>query len=80
MGIKGEMRIRMNKTETVVIDGREQKLLPCPFCGSAAKIQPWHGGGPRKRLISCTGEFCAASPSVAGSTRMNAAKIWNTRV
>src|SRR5690348_6404185 len=39
---------------------REQ-LLPCPFCGAAPIVQPWHGGGPRKRMIYCDNDDCMLS-------------------
>ncbi len=55
-------------------------LLPCPFCGIIPIIEPWHGGGPLKRLISCVNEDCGVGPSVSGATRMKAIAKWNTRM
>jgi Restriction alleviation protein Lar len=63
----------------------EQKVLnesqakPCPFCGSQPIIEPWHGGGPQKRMISCDDVSCSVSPSVTGSTRKRALEAWNYR-
>lgn len=56
----------------------EPDALPCPFCGGPAEIQLWHGGGPQKRLISCSDD-CAVAPSVTGETRKVALTLWNTR-
>jgi Restriction alleviation protein Lar len=52
---------------------------PCPFCGHSPQIEPWHGGGPRKRLISCSNDECSVSPQVSGSTRTRALELWNRR-
>jgi hypothetical protein len=52
---------------------------PCPFCGYQPTIQPWHGGGPLKRLIECANEDCAVAPSVCGSRRGVAVARWNRR-
>lgn len=53
--------------------------LPCPFCGEIPLVQPWHGGGKRKRMISCEGEYCDVRPSVTGSDRRRALEKWNRR-
>jgi hypothetical protein len=59
-------------------------LKPCPFCGSKAEMQPWHGGGPQKKLISCSNtegrNLCHVGPQVTGETTRQAAARWNYRV
>ncbi|GAA5627493.1 hypothetical protein Brsp05_02784 [Brucella sp. NBRC 12953] len=55
------------------------ELKPCPFCGAAAEMQPWHGGAPTKQLISCSDDQCDVGPSVTGETPEEAATRWNTR-
>lgn len=75
----------MSSEETRLILAKGEKLLSkrdamgCPFCGAQPTIQPWHGGGPRKRLVSCSSEDCHINPSVTGSTPFQARKRWNTR-
>lgn len=57
------------------------QMLPCPFCGAAAEIEPWHGGAPTKIMISCSdGEYnCDICPTVVGETREEAISRWNMR-
>jgi len=51
---------------------------PCPSCGEQPIIGYWHaGGGPRKLLINC-GNGCWAGRAVAGKTKAEALKHWNT--
>lgn len=76
--------IKLNREPVV-----EPEALPCPFCGAPAQIEYWHGGGPNKRMISCSGQgdtlmrdrpiTCEVSPGVAGETRAIALRRWNTR-
>ena len=57
----------------------ELKPLGCPFCGSTPEIEPWHGGGPRKRMVSCIDDYCDVAPMVTGSTISRAIRAWNRR-
>jgi hypothetical protein len=54
-------------------------MLTCPFCGSPAQIRYWHGGGPRKRCVECSNEYCYVGPSVCGPTEDKAIDRWNMR-
>jgi hypothetical protein len=57
----------------------KERIKPCPFCGSQPKIQPWHGGGPRKRLIGCDNDACLVMPACCGTTERRAIENWNYR-
>ena len=56
-------------------------LPKCPFCGSAAQVEFWHGGRPSKRMISCSGNVaeCEVSPGVTGQTLKEARDRWSRR-
>lgn len=54
-------------------------LRVCPFCGEYPFVRTWHGGGPRKRLITCGNDWCDVGPGVTGSTIGKAVRSWNER-
>lgn len=54
-------------------------LTRCPFCGASPEIEFWHGGGPQKRLISCSNVDCDICPSVTGETERSAIAKWERR-
>ena len=58
---------------------KKEKLERCPFCGWAAEMEPWHGGGPEKVLVRCANEACAVQPGAIGGTPKEVARRWNTR-
>lgn len=67
----------MNDENGEVLERAE--ALPCPFCGSQPSIQPWHGGGPRRRHVGCSNDACDIHPAVVGTTAKKALAAWNTR-
>lgn len=54
-------------------------LKDCPFCGASPEIQFWHGGGPQKRMISCSNAECEVCPSVTGENERAAIQKWERR-
>jgi len=56
-----------------------KKIKACPFCGAKAQMEPWHGGGPNKQMISCSNGECRVGPSVCGENPEEAIKYWNMR-
>lgn len=56
------------------------ELLTCPWCGDTPKMVPWHGGGPRKTMVSCHNDHCHVSPGVCAPNAAKAARRWNNRL
>lgn len=54
-------------------------LKDCPFCGTSPEMQYWHGGGPNKRMISCSGDDCDVRPAVTGENEREAVTRWERR-
>lgn len=54
-------------------------VLQCPWCGTYPLAEPWHGGGPRKTMISCVNDDCRVSPSACEPTIQKAVAAWNDR-
>jgi hypothetical protein len=72
----GKGGVKVNDEPKVV---KSDSAEPCPFCRSQPTIQPWHGGGPLKRLVSCDNQDCLVRPLVTGNTRKAALDNWNHR-
>lgn len=56
-----------------------ENALPCPFCGSFPEVEPWHGGGPNKHMVSCANDSCHCGPGTTGNTKKQAIDRWNVR-
>lgn len=54
-------------------------LTQCPFCGASPQIEYWHGGGPNKRMISCSSIDCDVHPMVTGDNERSAIAKWERR-
>ena len=58
---------------------KPKNALPCPWCGTKPEMQPWHGGGPNKQMLSCVSVRCEISPCVTGEPPQEAIRRWNRR-
>lgn len=57
----------------------DPQALPCPFCGSPAETELWHGGAPTKTRVVCSSYDCSVRPSSCEETYNRALAIWNNR-
>lgn len=51
-------------------------LLPCPFCGSEARVWDYPTRGYE---VECVKQDCPVEPHIWNETQEGAAKAWNTR-
>lgn len=58
---------------------KQNWIAGCPFCGDEPTIQPWHGGGRNKKMISCDNLGCHVAPQVTGESLDEAVRRWNYR-
>ncbi len=56
--------------------GERPELMPCPFCGEQVGLPTLGGAYPWS--IQCLKSGCA-QPRVAGRTRADTVRQWNTR-
>lgn len=54
-------------------------ILNCPFCGSVPEIESWHGGSPKRKMISCVFDGCPANPQIVKESERAVIVAWNTR-
>lgn len=74
--LHSERKTNMDR-DPVVLEATEASS--CPWCGQQPTIQPWHGGKPTKKMVSCDNDYCAVGPSVTGETRRQALSFWDSR-
>lgn len=71
---------------------KKTHLLPCPFCGSKAKVMPYASSlvsnPPTMYVVKCLRKwnskkarmkYCHVLPSVMEENEADAINIWNTR-
>ena len=79
--VKGEMMTAYGDNPIPFMGNKKKLLLKsCPFCGSGAQIEYWHGGKKTKRMVSCSNPYCSVGPQVCGETPQKAIEKWNQRL
>lgn len=59
----------------------DQKLLPCPFCGSGADIKSAVVDGKEYSNVSCSKTTCPGFNNISHQrTTKLSVKLWNTRI
>jgi hypothetical protein len=76
---RGRMMAKMSIKKMNAAPIIRHDLTQCPFCGGSPEIEYWHGGGPKKRMISCRSRNCDVSPNVTGETEREAIARWERR-
>jgi Lar family restriction alleviation protein len=58
-----------------------EKLLPCPFCGGAAKLIEWdsHDGRDSYNGVMCDNRECMVEPHFDSASGGDAVERWNRR-
>lgn len=57
----------------------QQKLKPCPFCGSEAWIEEWADGCDGTYRVRCCDTRCDVETQIY-LTEQEAIQVWNRRV
>ena len=58
----------------------DQKLLPCPFCGSGAEVKKSIVGGEDYSNVSCTKIACPANNNLLHKqAAWVSVRVWNVR-
>lgn len=58
---------------------REQKLLPCPFCGKMPTIETKEDGKDFHGFVGCVNPWCKITPHEYFETKEEALEAWNKR-
>jgi hypothetical protein len=76
------MKTKIETEDQETEDRREElpALLPCPFCGQAAKCEALDDPEEAQFVATCVEyKICLANPMAFGDTPAQAAAAWNTR-